>query len=467
MALETPLRLSEVPAPEQGGRGDYARRNLTFRLLIALLFVVMFASLRFGKMLIWGDSGRPATSFVDHLMVWGSITWVILLPWAVADLTGWMLYRRHSPAGDGFTGAPIETLVSFRVVTVGKQTAVVRTTVESILGAMADRPLFPFVVEVVTDHRMRNLPRHPAVRQLVVPQDYETLQGAQHKARALQYAAESSTLSHDAWIIHLDEETRPTPQVIEGIRSAVEEEEASGRLRVGQGLMLYHRGLETNTVWTLADSVRVADDLGRFNLQYRLNRVLFGMHGSFVLVRNDVEQRIGWDMSPKDSLTEDTTWSLLQMQRGTRFRWVDGAMIEQSPLNIGDFVRQRGRWFRGMWWSAIHAHAALRYRLMLLVAMFVWSVGWLMLVYTYLHFLSGVALPTGIAIVGEVVFAVYLTNYLLGLWVSLSDRGAQRSEWVRYTVLQLVLMPWYTAVEAFAVIHAVLRPAKGFHVVEK
>jgi len=28
-------------------------------------------------------------------------------------------------------------------------------------------------------------------------------------------------------------------------------------------------------------------------------------------------------------------------------------------------------------------------------------------------------------------------------------------------------MPWYTAVEAFAVIHAVFRPPKGFYVVEK
>ncbi len=54
-----------------------------------------------------------------------------------------------------------------------------------------------------------------------------------------------------------------------------------------------------------------------------------------------------------------------------------------------------------------------------------------------------------------------------GLWVSLSHRGAARSEWIRYSLLQLLLMPWYTAVEAFAVIHAVFRPPKGFYVVEK
>lgn len=65
--------------------------------------------------------------------------------------------------------------------------------------------------------------------------------------------------------------------------SAVEEEWA-GTHRVGQGTIVYSRHIETNRLLTLADSIRVGDDLGRFHLQY-----------------------------------------------------------------LGDFLRQRRRWFSGMW----------------------------------------------------------------------------------------------------------------------
>jgi egghead protein (zeste-white 4 protein) len=383
--------------------------------------VLVFVAIRVIKALVWSGTAAAPQGFLGHLMVWGSITWIVLIPWAVADLFGWMIFRRHSPASDGYTGSPIDHTVAFRIVTRGDQPRVVCETAHVILDTMAGRPLFPYSLEVVSDVPIANLPEHHSVRPLVVPDGYATGNGATHKARALQYALEHSPLPDDAWILHLDEESHITPEVVEGIRDAVAAEEASGELRVGQGLILYDRNIENNTFLTLADSIRVADDMGRFYLQYRLNRVLFGMHGSFVLVRSDVEQRIGWDFPPDACVTEDTTWALMQMDAGTRFRWVDGTVVEQAPQTPMDFVKQRRRWFGGMWWGALRAPARLAYRSMLIMAMFIWSFGWLNLLFSYTHLFSGVLIPTPIAILGDLVFATYITNYLIGLWGELDE----------------------------------------------
>jgi egghead protein (zeste-white 4 protein) len=156
------------------------------------------------------------------------------------------------------------------------------------------------------------------------------------------------------------------------------------------------------------------------------------------------------------------------MAAGNRFRWVDGTVVEQSPTNLRDFVAQRRRWFTGMWWGARHASVPLRHRASLWVAMLLWSVSWLGFVYAFLHVFSGAAVPSPLGLVGDMVFAVYLANYLLGLWVSLSrDRSRSWLRTARYFVSQAVLLPAFAVLEGAAVVYAIARPERRFHVVDK
>lgn len=458
---------SRVAAPPRLGR-----RNLGFRLGVVALLIGVFVGVRLFKAAVWADAGHVPTGLLEEIVRWAGITWALLLPWALADLFGWFIFRRNTWAAEEVAAGPsplvMSHLVAFRIVTRGDQPRVVAETVSSVLGTMRQRPLFPFIVEVVTDIEIETLPVHPAVTQIVVPESYQTSNGATHKARALHYALEHSSIRDNQWILHLDEESHITEKLVVGIRDAVIDEETSGEHRIGQGLILYHRDLAVNPLYTLADSIRVADDIGRFRLQYRLNRVLFGMHGSFVLVRNSVAKEVGFDFTPAGCTTEDTTWGLAQMEAGNRFRWVEGSVVEQSPRGLMDFLRQRRRWFSGMWWDALHAPVALRYRLLLLVTMLLWSVGWFNLVYSWIHLAVGVLLPAPVALLGELVFTVYVANYLLGLWVSLTDRRTDSALGRAGCVgLQLLLMPIHATLEAAAIVYAVFKPEANFHVVAK
>lgn len=461
-----------VPVPDLVDRALLWARNMGFRLGIAATLMASFLLVEFLKHLAWPHGGHPAHNPFDVIVQWAAVVWVAILPWAVADVVGWMLFPRNTPVSEearrSELGRVMPHLVVFRIVTRGDQPAIVRATAWSVLEAMRARPLFPFEVEVVSDVPIDSLPIDPAVRALVVPDGYQTPNGATHKARALHYALITSPAGEDAWVLHLDEESHVTEALIVGVRTAVSEEEESGRHRIGQGLITYQRDLAKNPIYSMADSIRVGDDMGRFHLQYRLNRILFGMHGSFLLVRASVERQVGFDFPPEACTTEDTTWALLQMAAGNRFRWVDGTVVEQSPRNLGDFIRQRRRWFTGMWWAARRTEVPLRHRASLWLAMLLWTVGWSGFAYSLLHVLSGVTVPGPLAFLGDGIFAVYVTNYLLGMWVSLSagaDLGPLRA--AGYFAAQAALVPVFAVIEATAVVYSMARPERRFHVVHK
>lgn len=98
----------------------------------------------------------------------------------------------------------------------------------------------------------------------------------------------------------------------------------------------------------LADAIRTGSDLGRLYTAMRMGAPIFGMHGSFIVVRNDAEQSMGFDVGPVGSLTEDAWWGTLAMDAGYRCRWVEGHLSEQCTHSIRDFMKQRRRWFNGM-----------------------------------------------------------------------------------------------------------------------
>ena len=97
---------------------------------------------------------------------------------------------------------------------------------------------------------------------------------------------------------------------------------------------------------SLADTIRVGDDFGKFALQYRMfEDPLIGMHGSFVVCQNAVEIDFGFDHGVEGSITEDTFFAMHIASHGVKVKWCEGHMFEQSPFNVEDFAKQRCRWY--------------------------------------------------------------------------------------------------------------------------
>jgi egghead protein (zeste-white 4 protein) len=334
---------------------------------------------------------------------------------------------------------------------------------------MAKTPLFPYIVEVVIDHLDEAMPPpNASLRYITVPDDYRTLNKSLYKARALHYATEYSPLPDDAWIVHLDEESHPTASGIKGICAMIDEEEASGALRIGQGAIVYHRKWREHPILTLADMLRTGDDFGRFYFQHRLGITLFGLHGSYIVARNDVVKSIGFDFGPQGSITEDAFWALVAMQRGYRCRWVEGYIEEQSTESVGDFVRQRRRWYQGLVKVVFYAPVKLRWRLPLGINTFFWMLAPVGILYSIVHLFYGFEHEKWIILLANLSFSLFISVYLIGLKSNLDEHGIhgwfKRMGWF---IAQLLFLPFFALLEAAGVLAGVFRPVAGFHVVKK
>lgn len=203
------------------------------------------------------------------------------LPQVTFNFVGLTLYNAF-PDKVELKGSPLlAPFICIRVVTRGDYPQLVRNNVARNLSKCAEAGLENFQIEVVSDKPME-LASHRRLRQVVVPPSYKTSSGALFKARALQYCLENSVnelAGHD-WIVHLDEETLLTDNSIRGILNFV----LDGKHQFGQGLITYANEDVVNWITTLADSFRVADDMGKLRLQFRMfHKPLFSMKGSYVV----------------------------------------------------------------------------------------------------------------------------------------------------------------------------------------
>jgi hypothetical protein len=132
---------------------------------------------------------------------------------------------------------------------------------------------------------------------------------AKYKARSLEWFRKSQEYTSEDWILHLDEESCIDACAVQSTIDAIEKD---SDMDLAQGIILYNtHNYWANAVTTYADVVRVLDDFGRYQFQWNYcRRPIFGMHGSFLLINGEVENKVTWET---DNVTEDY-WFALQVQ---------------------------------------------------------------------------------------------------------------------------------------------------------
>lgn len=301
----------------------------------------------------------------------------------------------------------------------------------------------------------------------VVPASYQTRKGARYKARALHYAAQYRRAARNTWVLHMDEESVITPELVHGLQAFLP---TARPLTIGQGEIKYNaHNYGSNLLITAIDSIRTGDDLGRFRLQYKLfNRPLFGMHGSFFLVNSLLERKVGFDLGGKGSITEDAYFALVCADRGVRFEWVDGFIREQSPFTIMELLKQRRRWITGLRLLMFDDAVRLKHRAMLMASISLTHVSWISLVVTIWNVAAGgSAFPSWLVFIAAAMTALTAAMYLLGAYRNVIGTDLTPQRRLAIWALSGVFMPISCLVEGLAVIYSIVRPVKVFEVVNK
>lgn len=255
-----------------------------------LLFTVIAAFELFtGGVKLWEDETKEINPWIRYGYMGTVILYLLRLvtflplPQVLFNFAGLTLYNAF-PDKVLLKGSPLlAPFICIRVVTRGDYPQLVRANVARNMNKCIDSGLENFMIEVVTDKAI-GLENHRRVREIVVPPNYRTRSGALFKSRALQYCLEDSVnmLADSDWIVHLDEETLLTENSLRGVLNFV----MDGKNHFGQGLITYANEEVVNWVTTLADSFRVADDMGKLRLQfYMFHKPLFSWKGSYVVTQ--------------------------------------------------------------------------------------------------------------------------------------------------------------------------------------
>ncbi|XP_076636590.1 beta-1,4-mannosyltransferase egh isoform X4 [Colletes latitarsis] len=267
-------------------------------------------------------------------------------PQVLFNFIGLIIYNAF-PDKIVLKGSPLlAPFICIRIVTRGNYPNLIKTNVKKNLDKCIETGLENFQIEVVSDIPV-GLPLHRRVREVVVPPNYRTSSGALFKARALQYCLESSIneLADHDWIVHLDEETLLTENSVRGILNFV----LDGKHQFGQGLITYANEDVVNWITTLADSFRVADDMGKLRLQFTMfHKPFFSMKGSYFVTQMGAERQVSFNNGLDGSVAEDCFFAMKAFAQGYTFDFIEGEMWEKSPFTLWDFVQQRKRWLQGI-----------------------------------------------------------------------------------------------------------------------
>ncbi len=105
-----------------------------------------------------------------------------------------------------------------------------------------------------------------------------------------------------------------------------------------------------------------------------------------------------------------------------------------------------------------------RRRATLALSVALWSISWLGVTFTAFNLYAGLFVNRVVYYVGAIAFATYIMQYVLGLWINLRERG-ERRPWLYVPLVMLI--PAFSLIESAGVFYGIIRPERGFHVINK
>ncbi|MGE0388770.1 MAG: glycosyltransferase family 2 protein [Candidatus Nitrosocosmicus sp.] len=274
-----------------------------------------------------------------------TILWIFFIPNAVKLFYRFVRNNRQFIEKD-LRRIPNDPKIIFQITTKSAtKTSVVKRGIQSIIESCKSTNYSKYEILIVTEdiNDQKTLKSKPCE---VLCVDRSFSPNAIKKARALQYAIlhrrKLKKQNSDHWIFHMDDESYVVPQTVLSILKFIREKKGIA----SEGPIFYPLKFEkANRITALAESMRA---FGCFEcVTHMHNPPPIHMHGSNLLVRSDVEDKIGWEFGPILAEDQRFGYELFKKYGRNSMGWHGGILLEQPPLNIKDHFMQRRRWVIG------------------------------------------------------------------------------------------------------------------------
>ena len=463
------VRLPVIPVPVL----TPTTKHLLHCIVLSILIIIFVLQLAFGDTSddVSFDPVERYGKLVTILLYLFRFLALLSLPQVCCNFMGLTLYNAFPDKvvlKYPITSAPF---ICFRVVTRGDFPELVKRNVDRNMGTVTSVGLDNFIFEIVTDKEIEmdgNLRKHVRIRQLVVPKSYETKSGALFKARALQYCLEddNNLLGPNDWIVHLDEETLLTDNVVRGIINFV----CKNKHEFGQGLITYANEEIVNWITTLADTFRVSDDMGKLRFQFIMfHRPLFSWKGSYVVSKYVAEKDVSYDHGLDGSVAEDCFFSMIAYSKGYTFDFIEGEMWEKSPFSFWDFIQQRKRWLQGIFLVVHSNNIPINNKIFLAMSLY----AWITIPFSTSNILLAYFCPlpsntyTLFNVLVGFVGAVNIYMYIFGVVKSFNPHRMGLLKFAFCVAAACCTIPFNIVIENIAVIWGIFGKKHKFYVVQK
>lgn len=278
----------------------------------------------------------------------------------------WSRYRQLQPATlYDMMLLPRIPFIKVQITTRGSlgSTEVIRRGIQNIVDFVQEAPgLYGKLmsVEVVTESQEQKqvleweFAHSPiSVQAFVLPAQYQTPKGTKLKARGLHYMVELrrrgvNRKPGQTFIVHYDEESVMTPLELRKLVHYL----ATTDKQLTEGPIYYP--LEYRDASLMCRAMEANRPVGCFECrQVMENGTPLHMHGSNLVIDEELENTLGWDIGNLDGqpfIAEDYVFGVFAYLRyGPKiFGWHGCVMLEQPPFSFKSAFKQRYRWIIGV-----------------------------------------------------------------------------------------------------------------------
>jgi hypothetical protein len=314
------------------------------------------------------------TPAAAHLTVWMllqaaaiSVVGIRLLSYYYSFIWHWRSYRSRQAVSTAELKELDVPFVRLHVTTRGApgSTEVILRGIRNVAALAAEDPRYYrdlIAIEICTEsprqaefleQYLAGQDATVAAAVLVIPERYRTPAGTEKKARSLHYAAQRRREGWGArpgrtFVVHYDEESVIEPAELRKLLSCL----AGTDKKILEGPIYYP--LEYMSTSLLCRTMEANRPIGCFECRSVMDSgVPLHLHGSNLVVEEQFENEIGWDMGTLDGqpfIAEDYVFGVLALLKGGRevFGWHGSVMLEQPPFSYRSAFKQRQRWITGV-----------------------------------------------------------------------------------------------------------------------
>lgn len=337
----------------------------------------------------------------------------------------------------------------------------VQNNVNAIFDINKDLNYQNFEVHVVTDGQEK----YDKALTINVPSEYNC-KYATHKSRALQYAIELKTGIEEeemkkTWILHLDEESRVTKNVILACLDFIEKNPDK---LIGEGAINYPINFY-KTQMLIPSFLEAERAFGCYFCCHQMTGEPIYLHGSNLLVRADLEYEIKWDCK---TIAEDSCFGhrVSKRLKGKNiFGWTHGTLLEQPAFTIKDSIKQRKRWYYGSVQNL--RYLDLKGKIIQISFLSVWTLGFVSGMIGLISIFGNIYVPEYLKGIFAFNIFVWLLMYQWGTWLNIRHLDISMNKRILTHIYCLMITPILGLISTLPAVLVFISMPKTFEIIKK